>query len=117
MIITRAPLRISLLGGGTDYAAHYEKHGGLFISWAIDKYVYVMLKALPPYFGHSIRLSYSENEQAVSLRDVKHNAVRVALGHMGIERDIEIVTMAALPARTGLGSGASFPPALLPPPP
>src|SRR3990167_4091081 len=113
MIITRAPLRISLFGGGTDYAAHYEKHGGAFISMAVDKFAYVMLKALPPYFEHSIRLSYSENEQAVSLRDVQHNAIRGALGHMGIERDIEIVTMADLPARTGLGSGSSFAVALL----
>lgn len=113
MIITRAPLRVSLFGGGTDYKAYYEKHGGAFISMAIDKYVYILVKSLPPYFSHNIRLSYSSQEQVVHARNIKHNVIRASLDYMGISGDIEMTTMADLPARTGLGSGSSFTVALL----
>jgi D-glycero-alpha-D-manno-heptose-7-phosphate kinase len=108
MIITRTPLRISFFGGGTDYPAWFEQHPAGVLAAAIDKYIYVSCRYLPPMFPHNVRVSYSRLEQVVGVEKVEHPAVRECLRFFGIEGDVEIHTDADLPARTGLGSSSTF---------
>ena len=111
MIIARSPLRISLGGGGTDLASYYEDHEGFLIAAAIDKYVYVTV--MRP-FTEGIYLKYSQLENVKMIPEVKHPIIREALGMMGIRTpQIEITTLADIPAGTGLGSSGSFTTALL----
>lgn len=111
MIITRAPLRIPLGGGGTDLASYYAEFGGFILSAAIDKYVYINVNR--PKTDDSIRLKYSESEIAPCACEVKHPLFREALLYMGVERNVEIASLADVPAGTGLGSSGSFLVALL----
>lgn len=108
MIIARAPLRISFLGGGTDYTEYFEEHGGAVIATAIDKFSYVTLNKLTDFFDHSIRLSYSKIELVADAAEIKHSAVREVLKYLHLKSNIEINCIADLPARTGLGSSGSF---------
>ncbi len=111
MIITRSPLRITLGGGGTDLASYYRKAGGFTISAAIDKYVYVTV--LRPFIS-GIFLKYSQLEHVRSVDEVKHNIIREALRMMKYDiPQVEITTLADIPAGTGLGSSGSFTTALL----
>lgn len=111
MIITRSPLRITLGGGGTDLSSYYRDHGGLVISAAIDKYVYVSV--MRP-FTPGIFLKYSELEHVKEISEVKHPIIREALAMMEFKTpQIEITTLADIPAGTGLGSSGSFTTALL----
>src|SRR4051812_36827330 len=106
MIVTQTPLRISLIGGGTDLPAYYRNHEDAgVISTAIDKYVYVVMKRR---FDDSIRVGYTRTELARSVDEVQHELVRESLRLTGINRGIEISTMADVPAEgTGLGSSSS----------
>jgi D-glycero-alpha-D-manno-heptose-7-phosphate kinase len=108
MIIARAPLRISFLGGGTDYPEFFEEYGGEVISTAIDKFSYITLNRLLGFFDHSIRLSYSKTELVQTAEDLKHPAVRAALKYVDIPSHVEINCISDLPARTGLGSSGAF---------
>jgi D-glycero-alpha-D-manno-heptose-7-phosphate kinase len=111
MIITRSPLRVSLGGGGTDLPSYYRKHGGFLIAGAIDKYVYITIH---PRFAEGFLLKYSQLEQAVSIEEIRHPIIREALRSMGIKaRNLEITSMADIPAGTGLGSSGSFTTCLL----
>ena len=111
MIIARSPLRISLGGGGTDLPSYYREHSGFLIAAAIDKYVYVT--AMRP-FTPGIFLKYSELERAESAAEVRHPIIREALQMLEFtEPEIEITTLADIPAGTGLGSSGSFTTALL----
>jgi D-glycero-alpha-D-manno-heptose-7-phosphate kinase len=111
MIITRSPLRITLGGGGTDLPSYYEQHGGFLIAAAIDKYVYVTV--MRP-FVEGIFLKYSSLEHVASIEEVRHPIVREALKMLGFKTpQIEITTLADIPAGTGLGSSGSFSTALL----
>jgi len=105
MIITRTPLRISLGGGGTDLPSYYSQFGGFVISAAIDKYVYITVNRT---FRPGYLLKYSKLEHAASIDDVKHAILREALRLMDIEPAVEIVSIADVPAGTGLGSSGSF---------
>jgi D-glycero-alpha-D-manno-heptose-7-phosphate kinase len=111
MIIVRSPLRISLGGGGTDLASYYRDHEGFLIAAAIDKYVYVsVIKPFQP----GIYLKYSEIEHVDGIDQVKHRIIREALKLFpGEAGQIEITTLADIPAGTGLGSSGSFTTALL----
>lgn len=113
MIIARAPLRISFLGGGTDYPEYFEEHGGEVISTAIDKFSYVSMNRLLGFFDHTIRVSYSKTELVNSVEDIQHRAVRTALQYCDLKSHVEINAVSDLPARTGLGSSGSFLVALL----
>lgn len=113
MIISRAPLRMSFLGGGTDFPEYFEEHGGEVISTAIDKFSYVSINRLLGFFDHKIRLSYSKTELVNEASEIQHPAVRAALESLGIRSHIEINCISDLPARTGLGSSGSFVVALL----
>jgi len=111
MIIARSPLRITLGGGGTDLASYYAEHEGFLISAAIDKYVYVTV--MRP-FKEGIYLKYSALEQVARVQDVKHPIIREALALQDFKTpQIEITTLADIPAGTGLGSSGSFTTALL----
>jgi D-glycero-alpha-D-manno-heptose-7-phosphate kinase len=111
MIIARSPLRITLGGGGTDLASYYRDHEGFVVAAAIDKYVYVT--AMRP-FSPGIYLKYSALEHVDSIADVKHPIIREALALQHLENpQIEITTLADIPAGTGLGSSSSFTAALL----
>jgi len=111
MIITRSPLRISLGGGGTDLPSYYREHGGFLIAAAIDKYVYINVHRR---FVEGFLLKYSQLEEAATIDDIKHPIIREALRLAGVEeRNLEITSMADIPAGTGLGSSGSFTTALL----
>jgi D-glycero-alpha-D-manno-heptose-7-phosphate kinase len=111
MIIARSPLRITLGGGGTDLASYYERNEGFLIAAAIDKYVYVTV--MRP-FKPGIYLKYSALEQVGAVEEVKHPIIREALLLENLPNpQIEITTLADIPAGTGLGSSGSFTTALL----
>ena len=111
MIITRSPLRISLGGGGTDLPSYYRDHGGFLIAAAIDKYVYITVHRR---FVEGFLLKYSHLEEVTSIDEIEHPIIREALKLAGIEeRNLEIASMADIPAGTGLGSSGSFTTALL----
>jgi D-glycero-alpha-D-manno-heptose-7-phosphate kinase len=111
MIITRSPLRISLGGGGTDLPSYYRKHGGFLIAAAIDKYVYINVHRR---FVDGFLLKYSQLEEAATIEEIKHPIIREALKLACVqERNLEIASMADIPAGTGLGSSGSFTTALL----
>lgn len=111
MIITRAPLRISFVGGGTDIAKFYSKYPGRVISTTIDKFVYVV--ANPGVFSKKFIIKYSETEIADHPSEFKHDRFKEALVSLGVEDGIEIASFADLPAKTGLGSSSSFSVALM----
>lgn len=108
MIITRTPFRVSFFGGGTDYPAWYQEHGGVVLATSIDKYCYISCRYLPPFFEHKSRIAYSQIETVKSNRDIEHPAVRGVLSYLKIEDGIEIHHDGDLPARSGLGSSSSF---------
>lgn len=111
MIIARSPLRISLGGGGTDLPSYYENHEGFLISAAIDKYVYITLHQT---FDQEILLKYSKFEKVKSVEEIQHPIIREALKLLEITSpNLEICSMADIPAGTGLGSSSSFTTALL----
>ena len=111
MIITRSPLRITLGGGGTDLPSYYREHGGCLVAAAIDKYVYVTV--LRP-FVPGIYLKYSKLENVKTVDEVQHEIIREAIRMLDFKTpQVEITTLADIPAGTGLGSSGSFTTALL----
>jgi len=111
VIIARSPLRITLGGGGTDLASYYGEHEGFLLAAAIDKYVYVTV--MRP-FHPGIFLKYSSLEHVERVADVRHPMIREALQLQNLQApQIEITTLADIPAGTGLGSSGSFATALL----
>jgi D-glycero-alpha-D-manno-heptose-7-phosphate kinase len=111
MIITRSPLRISLGGGGTDLPSYYRQHGGFLIAAAIDKYVYITVHRR---FVEGFLLKYSHFEEVSEIDKIAHPIIREAFKVTGVqERNLEIASMADIPAGTGLGSSGSFTTALL----
>jgi D-glycero-alpha-D-manno-heptose-7-phosphate kinase len=111
MILARAPLRISLGGGGTDLSSYYRTYGGFIVSAAIDKYVYIYVNR--PAADRLLRLKYSRYEQVASVDEVQHDLVRPTLKLLNIDANLEIVSMADVPDGTGLGSSGSYLVALL----
>jgi D-glycero-alpha-D-manno-heptose-7-phosphate kinase len=111
LIITRSPLRISLGGGGTDLPSYYREFGGFLISAAINKYVYVCVTRP---FIKGIFLKYSHFEQAEDVDNIQHPIMREAVRMLDFKTpQLEITTLADIPAGTGLGSSGSFTTALL----
>jgi D-glycero-alpha-D-manno-heptose-7-phosphate kinase len=105
LIISRTPFRISFAGGGTDLPAFYRREPGAVVSTAINKYMYITLNCR---FDNSIRVSYSRTEIVEKVDEIQHPIVREALMLTGITSGIEIVSIADVPAGTGLGSSSSF---------
>ena len=108
MIISKTPFRMSLFGGGTDYPDWYEKNGGSVIGATIDKYCYISVRYLPPFFEHKHRVVWSNIELINEIDEIRHPAVRAILNKMKFEQGLEINYNADLPARSGLGSSSSF---------
>ncbi len=108
MIITRTPLRVSFFGGGTDYPTWFREHGGAVLSTTIDKYLYLHVRYLPPFFDFKSRIVWSQIEQVQNASEIKHPAIRGVLEWMKINEGVEIHHHGDLPARTGLGSSSSF---------
>ncbi len=112
MIIVRAPLRVSFVGGGTDLADFYTRYPGRVISTTIDKYIYLVIN--PAYRMNDYILKYQITEKVANPRDIVHNRFRAALLEFGMtEKGVEIGTFADVPAKTGLGSSSSFTVALI----
>ena len=111
MIIAQTPLRISLAGGGTDFEGFYSNHGGAVLSTAINKYVFAIVEKR---FDDTIVLSYSKRERVKNVSQIKHELIREAMKMTGVEKGIELTTLADIPsAGTGLGSSSSVTVALL----
>lgn len=108
MLITRTPLRISFLGGGTDYPVWYEQNGGAVISVTIDKYSYIVCRFLPPFFNFNYRIRYSTYEDVISINEVRHPSVRECLRFCNLPRGVEMQYNGDLPAMSGLGSSSAF---------
>ncbi len=105
MIISRTPFRISFSGGGTDLPAYYEQQAGAVLSTAINKYMYI---SVMPRFGGTFRISYSRTELRERAEEIEHPIVRAALEKHPQPAGIEVVSMANLPAESGMGSSSSF---------
>ena len=106
MILSRAPYRISLGGGGTDLQSYYSKYGGFVLSAAVNKYLYVYVNR--PAADDFIRLKYSRYEQVTTPDEIEHDLVRPALKELGLSGSLEIASMADVPAGTGLGSSGTY---------
>jgi len=105
MIITQTPLRIGLLGGGTDLPGYYTQHGGRVLNCAIDKYIYVIVKER---FDDDIYVNYSKKEIVSRVADLEHELVREAMLMTGVSQGVEITTLADIPsAGSGLGSSSA----------
>jgi D-glycero-alpha-D-manno-heptose-7-phosphate kinase len=108
MIISRTPFRISFFGGGTDYPEWYSEHGCAILSTTIDKYCYLSVRELPPFFAHKFRVVYSIVENVGDVSEIQHPAVRGVLGWLKVAKGLEIHHDGDLPARSGLGSSSAF---------
>jgi D-glycero-alpha-D-manno-heptose-7-phosphate kinase len=110
MIICKTPFRISFFGGGTDFPSWYKKKEGFVICSAINKYCYVLLRTLPPYFPFKYRLRYYKTELAKNLDQIKHSSIREVLRKYNRKKELglEITHFADLPAQAGLGASSSF---------
>jgi D-glycero-alpha-D-manno-heptose-7-phosphate kinase len=105
MIITQTPLRIGLLGGGTDLPSYYREHGGRVLNCALDKYIYVIVKER---FDDDIVVNYSKREIVSRVEDLEHELVREAMRMTGVTAGVEITTLADIPsAGSGLGSSSA----------
>jgi D-glycero-alpha-D-manno-heptose-7-phosphate kinase len=107
MVITQTPVRISFLGGGTDYPAHFGRHGGATLVTTINQYTVVTVHRPTRFVNHQIGIHYSQIERVQTLDDVQHPSARACLRFLGIDGGIEIHYVSDLPARTGLGSSSS----------
>lgn len=105
MIITRTPFRITLGGGGTDLPSYYSQYGGFIFAAGINKYMYINVNRP---FDDLVRIKYSKSETVKHRDEVKHDIAREALRMKGIETGIEIVSIADIPAGTGLGSSSCY---------
>lgn len=108
MIVSKTPFRISFFGGGTDYPEWFTRHGGAVVSTAINKYCYISIRKLPPFFEYRHRVVYSRIELVRDIADIEHPVVRAVLTDKKIEDGTEIHHFGDLPARSGLGSSSSF---------
>jgi D-glycero-alpha-D-manno-heptose-7-phosphate kinase len=105
MIIVRTPLRLSFAGGGSDLKAFYEKEDGMVISSTIDKYVFVIVKER---FDDDIYINYSQKEIVENVEEIQHDLVREAMKLTGMEKGVEVTTLADIPSEgSGLGSSSS----------
>jgi D-glycero-alpha-D-manno-heptose-7-phosphate kinase len=105
VIFTRAPLRISLGGGGTDLPSYYANHGGFLVSGSIDKYVYMLTHTV---FQKRYRMKYSETEEVDAIADIRHPILRETLLRHWRGNPLEIAVVADVPAGTGMGSSGAF---------
>lgn len=108
MIISRTPFRISFFGGGTDFPEHYREHGGSVLTTTIDKYAYLSVHRLSPFFRHRFRASYAQTESVICPSEFEHPLIRECLLYLRIREGLEMAHVSDLPGRTGLGTSSSF---------
>lgn len=107
-IMSRTPFRLSFFGGSTDYPQWYCENPGAVLATSIDKYCYIMLRLLPPFFEHKYRIVWSQIEIPQSINEIRHPSVRECLRYMNIIDGIEIHHASDLPARAGVGTSSAF---------
>ena len=107
MIITRTPFRMSFFGGGTDMENYFKENDGAVLSTTIDKYCYVNVRHLPPFFDYTTEIAYSKTERVKKIADIEHPAVRNAMQQLDMHQ-IRLTYEADLPARSGLVKSSSF---------
>ena len=107
MIITQTPFRMSFFGGGTDFSGFFNEHGGAVLSSTFDKYAYVTVRHLPPFFEYKTHLTYSKEEKVNANSEIAHPAIRNAMEWLDMQK-IRLTYEADLPARSGLGTSSSF---------
>ena len=109
MILCKTPLRVSLFGGGTDFPTWFNKHNGMTISMAIDKYCYILIRELPKTFPFKYRLRYFKTETPKSISDVRHPSIKAILKKYNIRNcNFEIYHSSDIPGLSGLGSSSAF---------
>jgi D-glycero-alpha-D-manno-heptose-7-phosphate kinase len=108
MINVMTPFRISFLGGSTDYPSWLKDHDGAVLSTTINKYCYLSIRYLPPFFPHKYRIRYNITERKNKLEYIKHPVVRECIRFMNIEKGLEVIHTADIPARSGIGSSSAF---------
>jgi len=108
MIISRTPFRISFFGGGSDFPEFYRDHPGCTLSTTIDKYCYISLHYLSPFFKFKFRASYAKTETVMKADEFQHPLIRECLRYLPTEHGLEISHVSDLPGRTGLGTSSSF---------
>jgi D-glycero-alpha-D-manno-heptose-7-phosphate kinase len=108
MIVSRTPHRISFFGGGTDYPSYYLKFGGKVLGVAIDKYCYLNVRYLPPFFEHKHRIVYSKIENINELESIDHPSVRETLKYLNVDFGVSIHHDGDIPAKSGMGSSSAF---------
>lgn len=107
MIITKTPFRMSFFGGGTDMPQFFRENGGAVLSTTFDKYCYVNVRHLPPFFDYTTEASYAKIERVTAVDDIEHPLIRNAMKMLDMH-ELRITYEADLPARTGLGTSSSF---------
>ena len=113
MNIVRVPFRVSLFGGGTDFKHFYTKKNATVISFTIDRYCYITLRELLPFYNNKFRFSWAKIEEVANIDDFTHPSVKACLNYLKIKDPLEIHTVGDLPARSGLGSSSAFTAAFL----
>lgn len=108
MIVSRTPYRISFFGGGSDYPDYYLKNGGKTLGVTIDKYSYLNIRKLPPFFDFKYRVVYSKQESVKHISDIVHPSVRETLKYLNLEYGLSINHDGDIPARSGMGSSSAF---------
>ena len=107
MIITKTPFRMSFFGGGTDFNGFFNEHGGAVLSTTFDKFAYVTVRKLPPFFDYKTHITYSKEEKVNETSQIVHPAIRNAMQWLNLD-NIRMTYEADLPARSGLGTSSSF---------
>ncbi len=108
MVITKTPFRVSFFGGGTDYPAWANEHGGVVLSTTINKYCYITCRYLPPFFDFNYKIRYNESELTKTIAEIKHPSVRECLAFTNMDERLEMQHNGDLPAMSGLGSSSAF---------
>ncbi|MDP2599827.1 MAG: kinase [Deltaproteobacteria bacterium] len=108
MIISRAPFRISFFGGGTDYPVWFREHEGAVLATTINKYCYISVRYLPPFFDYKSRIVWSKIESVKNFDEIEHSAVRATLKYLNVTKGVSLHHDADLPARSGVGSSSTF---------
>jgi D-glycero-alpha-D-manno-heptose-7-phosphate kinase len=108
LVVTRTPLRLSFVGGGTDLAGFYEREPGAVLSTTINKYLYVTVKPHSTLFFEPIRINYSKSEEVHHVGEIENDIARECLRFLDIEPPVYVSTISDLPASTGLGGSSSF---------
>ena len=108
MIIVKAPFRVSLFGGSTDYKGFYEQHGSFIIGTTINKYCYISMRYRPKILSKQYLCTYSKYELVNSVDDLKNPLIRETLRYHNIDKPIEMSSTSDIPSRTGLGGSSSY---------